>query len=208
MFTCDPNTPYHLVARTNEKAPFACGMSTVWEIFSDQLYFAHHAYRVQVLCFVLMRNHFHLIAKFPEGNLSDSMRSFMGTTSRVIAHEARTINHVYGGRVFRSRLGSFHYFMNAYKYVYQNPVRAGLVHRPDEYEFSTLPGLIGRSRLSIPIEEDTIFFGDQLGTLKWLNTRPSEENLIAIRKALRREEFKLPRSKSTLRAHELETFLL
>jgi putative transposase len=183
-------------------------MDLAWEIYCDQLFFIHHAYGVVVHSFVLMGNHFHLIASFPNSNFSDAMRWFLGTTSRIISFERGTENHVYGERVFRSRLGSFHYYMNAYKYVYQNPLRAYCVASVEDYRYSTLPGLMGAERLVIPVQEDTILFDDPNRTLEWLNRLPSDENLAAIRKALRRSDFKLPRMRTSLRAHALETELL
>ena len=206
-FVCDPLVPYHLVARTNDRKWFDVPMAAVWSIFAEQLYFLHSAFEVRILSFVLMGNHFHLIAKFPEGNFGDAMRSFMGTTSRVISFEAGTSNHLYGARVFRSRLGSYHYFMNAYKYVYQNPLRAGCCERAEDYRFSTLHGLLGQSQLLMPLEEDSVLYDDVEETLRWLNVMPNERDVDVVRKALRRADFRFSKDESN-RAHRLESELL
>jgi len=206
-FIVDPSSPYHLAARSNNRDWFSVPLDRVWTIYSDYLWFIRFAYRIRVHAFVLMNNHFHLIASFPEGNLSDSMNYFMRETSRVIAFESRRINHVYGARIFRSRLSSFHYFQHAYKYVYRNPVEAGLCERVEDYRFSTLNGLLGLSHLLIPIEGDALLFDShQFGVhLEWLNTSPSAESRDDVRKALMKPSFTLPKLASSRRTHPLES---
>jgi putative transposase len=207
-FSCDSTNPYHLTARTNSGARFELPMPVVWQIYSDQLFFLNRAFGAKIHSFVLMSNHFHLLATFPDANLSDAMCCFMGNTSRIISFEARSKNHLYGGRVFRSMLGSWHYFMNCYKYVYANPVRARLASRAEDYPYSTISGLLGQNHLSIPVEEDTILFGDEDNILNWINQTVEEKSLRAMRVGLKHATFKLPLELSSQRPNELETKLI
>lgn len=55
----------------------------------------------------------------------------------------------------------------------------------------------------VPIQYDDTLFSDLEGTLEWLNTPGTDENREAIRRALRRKDFKLPSSSQI--AHTLET---
>jgi putative transposase len=137
---------YHLSARTNNQDWFSLPIGEVWEIMSNYLHFIHHAFGVRIGSFVLMNNHFHLIARFPEGTLSESLQYFMRETSRSIAHSSSRTNHVYGARVFRSRIESTHHLRNVYKYVYRNPVEVGLADRAEGYRYSTLHDDSGRVR--------------------------------------------------------------
>ena len=201
-----PEFPYHLSARSNGRDWFSIELETVWLIMSNYLYFIHHAYGVRIHSFVLMNNHFHLIASFPNGNLSEALNYFIRETSRSIGVDSNRINHVFGTRTFRSCISSTRYFEHAYKYVYRNPVEAGLCERVEQYPFSTIQGLFGLAHSTIPIEEDTLMF-DQPSevNLLWLNTAPDEESRQTIRKALRAPEFHLPNKKSTNRRHPLES---
>lgn len=198
--------PYHVGGRCINRDWFSLEMEAVWEIFSEQLYFIHHAYKTQILLFVLMSNHFHLIARTPEANLSDSMRWFMGETSRMLTRSGNRINQTYGGRHFRCILGSNHYFLNTYKYVYANPVKAGICNRAEKYKFSTLGGLLGMRHLLIPVEEDVTLFNDVEGTLRWINRPCNSENWEAVRKALRRRRFGF--AKINRKQHPLELEML
>jgi hypothetical protein len=98
--------------------------------------------------------------------------------------------------------------MNAYKYIYRNPVRAGLCERVEDYPFSTISGLVGNSRLLFPVVEDTLLFNPtfQWSTLDWLNTAPKDGHEEQIRKALKRSVFTF--SPVGERPSELETLLL
>ncbi len=119
-----------------------------------QLYFVSHAFNLRVHAFVLMNNHFHLIVRTPDGNLSDAMRYFMRETSREITFVSGRINQTYGSRFHRSLLHSPLYYLHAYKYLYRNPVEAGLCELVEEYKFSSLQGLLGETWLDVPVRED------------------------------------------------------
>lgn len=198
--------PYHVGARSINREWFSLPMEVVWQIFCDQLYFVHHAYRVQILSFVLMSNHFHMIIRTPEGNLSDSMGWFMRETSRQLTRCGNRINQAYGGRYFRAVIDSPLYYLHAYKYIYLNPVRARLSDRAENYPYSTLSGLLGRRLLSIPIEQDETLFGDVRGTLQWLNQIPSEENWDAVSHAMYKSKFQLRMKQQ--KPHPLENNML
>jgi REP element-mobilizing transposase RayT len=198
--------PYHIGARCINRDWFCLPMSEVWEIMSEQLAFIHHAYGVKIHAFVLMNNHFHLIISTPNSNLSEAIGWFMRESSRTLTRAGNRINQTYGGRHFRSILTSHHYFLNAYKYLYHNPIQAGICENALDYPFSTLPGLLGRRRLLIPVVEDLTLFSDVDGTLQWINKKPTDENWNAVKYAGRKREFKF--AKINGRPHPLENDML
>lgn len=200
--------PYHVTCRCINREWFNLSMDQVWKIFSHQLYFARHAFNIRIHSFVLMSNHYHLIVSTPQINLSEAMAYFQREVSRDLNREGNRINQTFGSRYRPCLLNTEHYFLNAYKYVYQNPIRAGLVKTAEAYPYSTLHGLMGRAHLIIPVEEDTILFGGDLSlNLKWINNASSVEDSEAMRKALRREVFALPRDLKNSLPHRLESEL-
>lgn len=67
----------------------------------------------------------------------------------------------------------------------------------EKYRYSTLTGLIGYSKLIIPLEPDLILFDGSLEkNLLWLNQKPSGENKSSMHIALKKRVFSLPRSKA------------
>ena len=201
--------PYHLRARCNNREAFSVPLSVVWSVMEDYLYLTHRAYGVKIHSFVLMPNHFHLLAAFPNNNLAASMSFFMRETSREINRLASSINHVYGGRHKKSLIDNFSYLINVYKYIYRNPARANLCERVERYPYSTLSGLCGESRLCIPLVEDTFLFApmfeDQV--LAWLNTATKPTDDDEIRRGLKHSIFE-PKPAKTDRKSDLDARLI
>lgn len=179
-------------------------MPQVWQLMQHHLHFLSHAFHFEIFSFVLMANHFHLIVRAPEGNLSEGMSHFLRETSREMVRSSNRINQTYGGRFFRSSLNNYHYYLHCYKYVYRNPVNAGLAARVEDYPWSTLRGLLGLEKMIISLVEDETFFNDTEEVLHWLNQVPSKENWLAVQKALRKREFQLSYDRNTREPHHLE----
>jgi len=99
---------------------------------------------LQIYMFVLMSNHFHLIASTPESNISQCMHYFIKNVSVRLAKAGNRINETFARRHYKTILQSRSNYLNAYKYNYQNPVVAGIVSKVEDYRYSTLCGLLGR----------------------------------------------------------------
>ena len=171
---------------------------------SRHLFFIHHAYSIEIVAFVLMKNSFHLLLRTPLNNLSEAMRYFMRETSREITSASGRINQTYVQRHSRTIISTHHYFLHAYKYVYRNPVVSGHCGLAEDYRFSTLNGLIGRSHLLIPVVEDKTLFSDLEGTLEWLNRPSSADSWHSVKVALRKSRFSLSRDPRTKGSNRLD----
>ena len=201
--------PYHVTNRGPNRRHFTTSLDETWKIMSDQLYDTTMRYNVKVHAFVLMPNHYHLLISTPEANLSRALNYFTSSTSREINRISGTINQNFGARNYQCLVNSYHYYMNAYKYLYRNPVEAKLCQQVEDYQFSTLHGITGRGHLFIPLLEDTQLFpiDTQQETLTWMNRAPTAENLKTLRFAFRRREFRLPKIGANRQPHPLETQL-
>ncbi len=206
LFLCNPVDPYNLAARSHNKNYFPIPIEEVWQIMSDYLCILRSGFDVRIHSFVLMSNHFHMIASFPQANLSEAMQYFIGRTSRHISAEAGHINQIYGNRCYRSQITTHNHFMNVYKYNYRNPVEANICKAVEDYKYSTLNRLLGGDHQPFPIEEDTILFGEPFSkTLNWLNREPVAEHRIAMKNALRRKVFQF--AKVNRKPHLLNSLL-
>jgi putative transposase len=75
MDCASTHADYHVTCRGNErKAIFRD--DTYRSLFLDKLNSSREIYRVEIHCYVLMNNHFHLVVETPRGNLSEFMRHF------------------------------------------------------------------------------------------------------------------------------------
>lgn len=61
-------------------------------------------------------------------------------------------------------------YLNTYKYIYRNPVVAGLVKNVEDYPYSSLPALIGKSILHCNVFDQLNLIQNPVHMLKWLNS--------------------------------------
>ena len=182
--------PYNISARCINQEWFSIPMHKVWEIMCEELVYVIKDQNLVVHSFVLMSNHFHLIASTPDANISQCMHQFMWRSSLRLTRMGNRINETYAGRHYKCILQHPSYFLNAYKYIYRNPVSAGICKKVEFYPYSTLQSLMGLANVPFPMAEDTTWQSDPEGTLKWLNTEPDKIKLAALRNGLKHPYFK------------------
>lgn len=187
--------PYHITARCINREWFNLPMDSVWQIFCEELASVSDSNKLKIHSFVLMSNHFHLIASTPEANISQCMHQFMQKSSKKLTRAGNRINQTFAGRHYKCILDMYNYYLNAYKYCYRNPVNAGLCNLVEEYPFSSLKMKLGLTSPLIPLVEDTLLIEDKIGILNWLNTQPESEKLEAVRWALKRQYFQSKKTK-------------
>lgn len=125
-----PDFPYHVIARSNNKENFYLPKEIMWTIFIQQLNQVVEKYKCMIHAFVLMDNHYHLLISTQEKyDLGVVMQSLQRSVSRIVNSKSKSINHVFGGAYKASIIFYPEYYYNVYKYIYQNPTRAGLVPR-------------------------------------------------------------------------------
>ncbi len=129
--------PYHIVQRGNNKeATFIqpCDYTYYLGLWEE----CCKRYRIEVHAYCLMTNHIHFIAT--PGTECGLSRILQVVGSRY----AYYINRTYGrsgtlweGRHRSSLIDTGSYLLSCYRYVELNPVRAGMVQRPEEYQWSS-----------------------------------------------------------------------
>jgi REP element-mobilizing transposase RayT len=162
--------PYHVTLRALNKVNFPVPPEILWEFVCDHLLFCSFAFKVEIHAFVLMSNHYHMIVRTPECNLDKFLGYFHKELSREICFKSGQINHRFGGRYQATVIDNVSYYGSAYKYVYRNPVTAGICSRVQDYTFSSLSFLTWQQKLRFPIFDtyfDSIHSYDL--NLAWLN---------------------------------------
>lgn len=179
--------PYHVCTRSNNREWFKLSLDRVWNISQQGLAHAHKLYPVEVHAFVLMSNHYHLLISTPSASIDFFMRSFNKYFSDSINAYTGVINHKFGGPYNWSIVSKREYLLNIYRYIFQNPVKAGMTSSCEEYPYSSLHGaLFGASGL---VEYRPHFeegFGPWLDFFNRVDPRESE----MIRRGLKRADFR------------------
>lgn len=88
-------------------------------------------------CYVLMSNHYHLVIETPGGNLSRAMHHINGSYTTYINIKRKRCGHLFQGRYKAIVVDQDSYLLELSRYVHLNPVRVGLVEKPEDYPYSS-----------------------------------------------------------------------
>jgi REP element-mobilizing transposase RayT len=95
--------------------------------------------------YCLMPNHYHATLQPSRPNLSDAVRRLNSTYAQWWNRRHGRVGHVFQGRFKDQVVDRDEYLMTLSRYVVMNPVRAGLVERPEEWPWSSYRATIGLS---------------------------------------------------------------
>ncbi len=105
------------------------------------------------------------------------------------------INKIFGGRYKGCLINNPKYLLNVYKYIYRNPVAAGIVERVEQYPFSTI--YLGNKCL--PIELDNIIpmnlAVSRYIELEWVNSSFEDKEIESLEWALSKSKFKYKKNR-------------
>lgn len=95
--------------------------------------------------YCLMTNHCHLVIETPDGNLSKGMRQLNGMYAQASNRRHNRMGHLFQGRFKGILVDKESYQLELTRYVVLNPVRAGMVKHPVEYEWSSYRAMVGEA---------------------------------------------------------------
>jgi len=103
--------------------------------------------RFNWLChaYCLMGNHYHLLVETREGNLSAGMRQLNGVYTQAFNRVHRRDGHVFKGRFKAILVEKESHLLELCRYVVLNPVRAAMVERPEQYQWSSYLPTLGKA---------------------------------------------------------------
>lgn len=184
---------YHLTGRSNNKDFFELPLETVWEIMTGQLGKLQKQFNLHITAFVLMSNHFHLLMLTPDEDIDWVMFYFMKDTTKLMQKELGRINRIYGSRYKGCLVDNQHYLLSAYKYIYLNPIRAGLVNRAQDYKFTTL-----NTSLNLPFNLEeivplTLQSPNRELECRWINETFLPDENSSIKQGLSKSKFSYPK---------------
>lgn len=93
--------------------------------------------------YCLMSNHYHLLIETPESNLSLGMRQLNGVYTQRFNRKHNRVGHVFQGRFKGILVDKESYLLELARYMVLNPVRARLVHRAEQWRWSSYRATAG-----------------------------------------------------------------
>ena len=116
------NAYYHVTCRGNARQRIYASEADR-SVFLDLLGRSVVIYQTEILAYVLMRNHFHLLVKTPWGNLQEFMRHFNISYTAYFNRRHRRSGHLYQGRYHSLLIDADNYLREVSRYIHLNPVK-------------------------------------------------------------------------------------
>jgi len=142
-----PNQCYHLINRGNNQrnifhSPFD------FQYFYSLLEHYKNKFEISIYSFVLMINHFHLLA---EAEHPKALIQFMKCVQQKYAeqslHDLKASGHLWQGRYKSILIQEDAYFLQCVRYIELNPVRANIVSHPRDYTWSSYRAHVGHDKV-------------------------------------------------------------
>jgi REP element-mobilizing transposase RayT len=131
-----PNTFYHILSRGNEKRAIFFEDKD-YHSFLDILGEMVDRFNLEVHAYVLMKNHYHLLIRTKEANLSRAIQWLGVTYSVRFNHRHQRSGHLFQGRFKSFIVENEQYFLSLALYIHGNPQRAGIAANVDDYPWSS-----------------------------------------------------------------------
>lgn len=193
--------PYHVVTRNNNRDWFNIPIFEVWDICKEAFVYALERESVEINCFILMSNHYHLLLTTPKENIDRFMMHFNWRISYLISLRTSVINHKFSNRYKWSIVSKQSYLLNVYRYIYQNPIRAGICENCKDYPYSSLHFSSYEAKIL-----NYKAHLDYAQSKTAIERKFEEEFINCIRNSLKRSHFKPSQKISTLYKNRLENF--
>lgn len=111
--------------------------------FLELLEEAVERYRWIIHSYTLMDNHDHLMIETPERTLSRGMQWLNGQYARYFNRRYKRRGHLFQGRFHSVLVEKQEHLLELSRYVVLNPVRAGMVERPEDWKWSSYRATVG-----------------------------------------------------------------
>jgi len=132
---------YHITGRGNERKKVFY-TKTDYDRFKQYLQEAQVRFGFILHAYVLMGNHYHLIGETPRANLSVIMHSINGAYTTYFNKKRKRSGHLFQGRYKAILIDHDSYLLELSRYIHLNPVKAGMVEKPEDYAFSSYTSYI------------------------------------------------------------------
>jgi REP element-mobilizing transposase RayT len=133
---------YHVTARGNERKSIyrdATDRQRCLEILAA----AHERFRWRCLSYCLMSNHYHLLVRTLEPNLSRGMRDLNGVYAQFFNRRHERVGHLFQGRYRAILIEGDEHLLAVVAYIVRNPVRAGMCETLGEWPWSSHGAALG-----------------------------------------------------------------
>ena len=126
---------YHLYNRGNNRA-------RIFFEYQNYVFFLRRLRKyvvpvLDVVAYCLMPTHYHLLVVLNEADLSHRMQLFSISYTKAMNRRYDRVGALFQGAFRAKHVDRDSYLVHLSRYIHLNPVMAGLVERPEDWEFSS-----------------------------------------------------------------------
>lgn len=175
---------YHIVNRGVEQR-IIYEDNEDFETFLEMLCAACKIYEVQLHGYVLMSNHYHLLIETMQENLSKFMKHINASYAIYFNRKYKRSGHLWQGRFKSWYVTDEAYLYTLISYIHNNPVKANIVTKAEDYEYSSYRSFSELTKPIICLNKSFIFtdFKDINDRKSFLQSTTDESILHEIKKA-------------------------
>ena len=127
---------YHVIARGNNRE-YIFNRDIDKGYFLKLLNESRQNMRFKLMGYVLMDNHYHLLVQTGDVKLQKIMHQINNKYSKYFNAIYERCGHVFQGRYKASVIRNELYLLKVLAYIHQNPVKAGMVKKVEDYKWSS-----------------------------------------------------------------------
>ncbi|MFQ5965628.1 MAG: transposase [Candidatus Scalinduaceae bacterium] len=172
--------PHHVTQRGNYRQP-------VFEKDDDYVQYLEwlkdygKKYSLNIWAYCLMTNHIHLICvPKKEDSLPRTLNMLHMRYAQYINRRKQAHGHLWQGRFYSCILDERHTY-SAIRYVENNPVRAGIVRKPQRYRWSSASSHVDK-KIDPVLSQDCYLEKEIEDWLEYLREKEDEQIIMNIRK--------------------------
>jgi putative transposase len=151
-----------------------------WGFFLHRLREYFTPERAEIVAYCLMPNHYHLLVQVKAGDFSQEvMHPFSISYTKAINKEQGRVGALFQGRFKGKLIEKDEYLLHLSRYIHLNPVRVGLVSRPEDWEYSSYRDFVGLRQGTLPRPEIVLGqFGSAKDYAKFVEEFKGEDETI------------------------------
>jgi len=139
---------YHIMLRGNERKKIFLDDGD-HQRFLDILLKKKTKTQLLIYAYCLMDNHIHLVVRDDQNEISTIMKGIATSYAMFFNVKYNRVGHVFQGRFKSEPIEDERYLMSVIRYVHNNPVKAKIVKKANQYEWSSYRSYVSPEETTI-----------------------------------------------------------
>ncbi|TCK90554.1 REP element-mobilizing transposase RayT [Natranaerovirga hydrolytica] len=183
---------YHVILRGNNKSWITqkdVYKTKLIELLKQQ---ENEECLIQLLAWCIMDNHVHIVLKSSINDMSLAMKKINTKFAMYYNKKENMIGHVFQDRFKSEPIDTDEYLIEVIRYVHNNPVKAKIVKKPQEYKWSTYNAYIKQKFITHQMQFVLNYFNNNIQRFEAFHLKTSDKEYLEIKEDV--EKYRLEKA--------------